>query len=145
MGIIIHLKGRSRCFGLDKQFEFARFSECQTQSVQKAPLYVCVPPSCDYPKGFQHLERTLQRYALFWNFSHFYIKITFSQALWTHFSRFGAPKHQKRTEKIGWFRKKLSLLVSKSRLEIAYTLLFRHHFSVSTAELTWRTIWIKKN
>ena len=24
----------------------------QTQSVQKTPLYVCVPPSCDYPRAF---------------------------------------------------------------------------------------------
>ena len=37
-------KGRSRCFGLDKQLEFARFLDRQTQSVQKTPLYVCVPP-----------------------------------------------------------------------------------------------------
>jgi hypothetical protein len=42
MDIIFYTpKGRSRCFGLDKQFEFARFSECQTQSVQKTP-FVCM-------------------------------------------------------------------------------------------------------
>ena len=37
-------KGRSRCFVFDRQMEVAKFSKRQTQSVQKTPLYVCVPP-----------------------------------------------------------------------------------------------------
>ncbi len=37
-------KGRSRCFVFDHQFEFARFSKRQNQSVQKTPL-VCMCPT----------------------------------------------------------------------------------------------------
>ena len=39
----IHLLGRSRCFVLDLQFEVAKFTNRQNQSVSNAFMYICFP------------------------------------------------------------------------------------------------------
>ena len=56
-------KGRSRCFAFDCQFEFARFSECQNQSVQKTPFNMYVSfPAPNPRKGTFSAGMTVQIY-----------------------------------------------------------------------------------
>ena len=76
----LHPKGRSHCFVFDYQFEVAKFSKRQNQSVQKTPLICMCPTLSDYPGALSIRQNACklntflfihQTKSLF--FSHFFI------------------------------------------------------------------------